>query len=275
MYEDPSIEIEAFAPSSRVFCIASAGCTALALSAAGHDVTAVDLNPQQILYVQARLTGAPMRKGAAERLLSRARASFPALSWTKPRLHQFLSMRDPSKQLQYWRRKLNTKRCRIAVDTVLSGALLRLAYRSPFLECVPRRFGSVVRARLERTWSNHANNSNPYAWRFFLGEPPSVLEQPMGPIRFVCEDAATYLETCKPASFDAFSLSNILDGVPSGYARRLCMAIERAASAGAVVVTRSFAEPHRALNNNLAARDRSMLWGTVSVTEVANLCSTF
>jgi hypothetical protein len=39
MYEDPAIELEAFPPQSRVFSIASAGCTARALAAAGHDVT--------------------------------------------------------------------------------------------------------------------------------------------------------------------------------------------------------------------------------------------
>src|SRR5258708_17984571 len=61
MYEDPAMELEAFAPRSRVFCIAAAGCTARALSAAGHDVTAVDINPEQVQYAQARAAGAPMR----------------------------------------------------------------------------------------------------------------------------------------------------------------------------------------------------------------------
>jgi S-adenosylmethionine:diacylglycerol 3-amino-3-carboxypropyl transferase len=133
----------------------------------------------------------------------------------------------------------------------------------------------VVRARLERAWRNHSNNSNPYAWRFLLGEAQPVLEQPVGPIRFVCEDAATYLESCKPASFDAFSLSNIADGAPSCYVRRLRSALDRAAKPGAVVVTRSFAEPNTAFDKNLAARDRSMIWGTVHVTGADNLCSTF
>ena len=275
MYEDSAIELEAFAPFSRVFCIASAGCIARALSAARHDVTAVDINPHQILYAQARAAGEPMREGAAERLLSRGRTLFPLLGWTETRRRNFLSMRDPSEQLHYWQRTLNTKRWRIAVDTVLSGLLLGLVYTSPFVGSLPRHFGSAVRARLERTWRNHSNDSNPYAWRLLLGETLPTPEPPTPAIRFACADAATYLEVCKPASFDAFSLSNIADGAPVSYVQRLCGAIKRAATPGAVVVARSFAEPPTALNNNIAARDRSMLWATVHVTRAGDLCSTF
>jgi Protein of unknown function (DUF3419) len=109
MYEDSAIELDAFAPFSRVFCIASAGCTARALAAAKHNVTAVDINPQQILYAQARAAGAPTREGAAERLLSRGRSLFPLLGWTERRLREFLSMRDPSEQLHWWQWTLNSK----------------------------------------------------------------------------------------------------------------------------------------------------------------------
>lgn len=45
MHEDPALELALFPPRSRVVCIASAGCTAFALAAAGHEVTAVDVNP--------------------------------------------------------------------------------------------------------------------------------------------------------------------------------------------------------------------------------------
>jgi methylase of polypeptide subunit release factors len=37
-----------FKPQSRVFAIAGAGCTARALAAAGHFVTAVDINARQL-----------------------------------------------------------------------------------------------------------------------------------------------------------------------------------------------------------------------------------
>ena len=196
MYEDPAIELEVFAQSSRVFCIASAGCTARALSAAGHIVTAVDINPLQILYAKARAAGAPFCEGAAERLLSRARTFLPLLGWTETCRRKFLSMRDPSEQHQYWRRALDTKPWRITVDTFLSAAVLKLIYTRPFVASLPRRFGSVVRARLERAWRNHPNASNPYAWRLLLGEiPPSESAAPG--ILFECADAACFLEAGK------------------------------------------------------------------------------
>ncbi|HXJ82209.1 MAG TPA: DUF3419 family protein, partial [Candidatus Methylomirabilis sp.] len=54
MYEDSAIELGAFRPGARVFCIASAGCTAIALSQR-HEVIAVDINPAQIAYTRRRL----------------------------------------------------------------------------------------------------------------------------------------------------------------------------------------------------------------------------
>ena len=45
MYEDASIELGAFRPRSRVFCIASAGCTAIRL-AQSHEVVAIDINQE-------------------------------------------------------------------------------------------------------------------------------------------------------------------------------------------------------------------------------------
>ena len=275
MYEDPAIELEAFAPSSRVFCIASAGCTARELQAAGFHVTAVDINPRQIEYAEARAAGAPIRAGAAERMLSRGRMLLPMVGWTKTKLREFLSMHGPAEQLYCWKRTLNTERWRVAVDTLLSTSLLRLAYAGPFLGSLPRHFGAHVHARLERAWVNHANYSNPYAWRLLLGEAPLAVEPQASGIRFVCADAATYLEACPAASFDAFSLSNIPDGASSGYVQRLCRAAKHAAAPGAVVVVRSFREPGADAQNNWAARDRSLLWGAVNVTPAGALCSTF
>ncbi len=277
MHEDPAIELEAFAPFSRVFCIAAAGCTALALAAAGHDVTAVDINPQQILYAQARAAGAPIRLGVAERLIGRGRRLLPLLGWTRRRRLAFLSMSDTAEQLDYWQRILNSRRWRVAMDALLSASLLGLSYASPFVAALPPSFGAHVRGRLERGWAKHANCSNPYAWRLLLGETQFVAEPPTPTpaIRFVCADAASYLEGCKAASFDAFSLSNIADGSPPAYLQRLCSAVKHAAAPGAVVVERTFAEPAFAAENNRAARDRSLLWGAVNVIRAGDLCSTF
>ena len=48
MLEDAAIELSTFQPGGRVFTIASAGCTAMALARRGDRVTAVDVHPGQI-----------------------------------------------------------------------------------------------------------------------------------------------------------------------------------------------------------------------------------
>ena len=217
MYEDPAIELEAFPPRSRVFCIASAGCTARALSAAGHDVTAVDINPRQLQYAQTRAGGAPLREGVADRMLRRGRALLPVFGWSERRRREFLLLRNPVEQVYFWRQTLDSLRWRWAVNALLSKFVLELIYASPFLTSLPRTFGAHIRARLQRGWANHSNASNPYAWRLLLGESPVTVPSAGLAIRFVCADAATYLESSAAASFDAFSLSNITDGASRSY----------------------------------------------------------
>ena len=40
MYEDSAVELEAFEPGGRIFCIASAGCTSFDLAARGDEAMA-------------------------------------------------------------------------------------------------------------------------------------------------------------------------------------------------------------------------------------------
>jgi hypothetical protein len=84
----------------------------------------------------------------------------------------------------------------------------------------------------------------------------------------VCADAAAYLESCPPAHFIGFSLSNILDGTEPAYGERLMAAVRRSAQTGAVAVLRSFMEPEPGESTEWAARDRSMLWGRLRVEKV-------
>jgi hypothetical protein len=81
---------------------------------------------------------------------------------------------------------------------------------------------------------------------YYSGETQFVAEPPSTAIRFVCADADGYLEACQAASFDAFSLSNIAVGAPSCCVQRLCRAVNHAATLGAVLVARTFAEAHLA-----------------------------
>jgi S-adenosylmethionine:diacylglycerol 3-amino-3-carboxypropyl transferase len=275
MYEDPEIEARAFPRGSQVFAIASAGCTAIRL-ALDHEVTAVDLNPVQLAYAQRRADGAPRETGAAERMMRRGRNAFPLIGWTRQRFDKFFAMRDTQKQIAYWKSTLDTQRFRRAFDTVTSQALLRLIYDAQFLARMPRRIGPVLRRRMERCWSLHPNATNPYARALFLDVAEShaeVAPRSMHPsaLRFVCADAAAYLESCPSGSFNAFTMSNIFDGATPPYQARLIQAMKHAAAKEAIGVIRSFAEPELDWPANHAATDRSLLWGIVQIAPVSSL----
>ena len=264
MYEDPDVELRAFPDGMPVFCIASAGDTALAL-ASRHPVTAVDINPVQLDYARQRLAGAPARVGSAERLLAFGRALLPLAGWHRRDLETFLAFDQVDAQLAFWKERLDTRRFRAGVDLLLSITGLRAVYASPFLDVLPTHFGRVMRGRMERCFARHPNASNPYARALLLGERPPAAVPPSHPIDLVCADAATYLESCEPGSFGGFTLSNVLDGAPPEYRDRLLAAVDRAARPGAVRVLRSFAEPEQSSPTNRAGDDRSMLWGVVEV----------
>ena len=266
-YEDSAIELRVFKPQSRVFAIAGAGCTARALAAAGHFVTAVDINGRQLKYARGRADGEPARRGVVEHLLAVGRNLATLAGWSRPRLVHFLSLSEGSEQAEYWDRWLDTPLWRAVVDALLAPRLLRLLYASPFVGALPRDFGQQIRQRLQRGWRLHANCSNPYAAALLLGDAPAEYGPSISPINFVCADAAEFLEN-SPAAFDAFALSNIGDGASLSYQRRLRTAVERAAAPGAVLVTRSFAEPLPYSTANWAAQDRSQIWGVVEVSRL-------
>ncbi len=268
MYEDPAVEARAFTPGGRVFCIASAGDTALAL-AEQHPVVAVDINPVQLAYARARLEGAPAQTGTAERVMSVGRAFLRLAGWRRSTVREFLASETTETQLALWHAHLDTRRFRAGVDFLLSVAGLRQIYASPFLSVLPRHFGAVMRARMERCFARHPNATNPYARALLLGEYLPAPE-PRHSVELVCADAAGYLESVAAGSFDGFALSNVLDGAPPSYRARLFAAVRRASRRGARMVLRSFAEPAEPSTTNVAAEDRSMLWGLVEVTEPAD-----
>jgi len=265
MHEDCSVEAAAFRPGGRVFCIASAGCTAMALSRS-YDVVAADINPAQVEYARRRFAGAEATRGAAERRMAVGRALSPLLGWRPRDIRAFVDLGEPAAQVEFWRRRLDTRRLRAAMRLLLSRAVLRLGYAKPLLAVLPPSFGDVLRGRMERCFARHPNRGNPYVRSLLLGELPEAPPPPEARrIRLVNADAADLLEREPAGSFDGFSLSNILDGASDAYRRRLLAAVRRAAAPGAVAVIRSFGEPTGLSPTNVAAEDRAMLWGIVDV----------
>jgi S-adenosylmethionine:diacylglycerol 3-amino-3-carboxypropyl transferase len=262
MLEDRALELELFPPGGRVFCIASAGCTALALAARGDRVTAVDVNPAQVAYVRARLAGGAVREGAADRRTGRLRALAPLVGWRRAELERFCELHDPAEQARIWSR-LETRRLRLTARVLLSRRVLRLGLAAPFVRVVPSGFDRILLQRLARGFGTHPNRSNPYARLILLGETPAVDRN--AELDVAAADAAEYLESCPPPSFDAFSLSNILDGPDPQYGARLLEAVRRAARPGAVAILRSFGEPLDAEEDAWAARDRALIWGRIRV----------
>lgn len=264
MHEDAAIERSTFEGKGRIFCIASAGTTALSL-AEQHEVVACDINPVQLAYAQRVAAGGAAETGDAERAMKFARAFMPLVGWRREIVRDFLDLADLNEQTEFWRKYLDTRRFRAGLDALMSRAFLSMLYAAPFLSFLPPKFGTVLRMRLERGFARHKNATNPYARALLLGEISENAPRVGGNIRFVLGDAASWLEACPEGYFDGFALSNICDGAEPSYRERLACAVRRAASEDAGVVLRSFAEPPSGFADNRAESDRSMLWGVVDV----------
>ena len=203
--------------AGRIFCIASAGCTAIKL-ASRHEVVAADINSIQLAYVKHRLTGGSCRAGTAERILAFVRTFGPVAGWSASRVRAFLDLNDPVEQMIYWRRYLDTGRFRAAFDLLFSMPTLRSIYASSFLHFLPSNLAAVMRGRMERCFALIANRTNLYARALLIGEMPAErFSINVENIRLIHADAAAFLESEPAGSFDGFTLSNILDGASAAY----------------------------------------------------------
>lgn len=275
MLEDAAIELGAFRPGSRVFAIASAGCTALALARRGDRVTAVDIHPGQIELIRRRLTGAPRPEARMDRWLEEGRVRVLHREWAPGVLETFLRLVDLREQVRMWRETIATPRFRALVRAAV-GRPRAAGERTGFpVGWAPPRFGAHVLARLDRCVALHPNRWNPYLWWMLAGRaaPGTVSDTPIRPdrLRLRVAEACQWLEAHPHARFDGFTLSNVLDGASEGQRRRLVEAVRRAAEPGATVVLRSLAgsdDPSAARN---ATRDRSGIWGGIDILPVSAL----
>ena len=126
MHEDAEIERAAFLSKPRVFCIASAGCTAARLCD-DHEVIACDINPVQLAYAERRLQGAAAELGDAERAMAFARTFMPLVGWRASVIRAFLALSDATEQVAFWRTHLDTGRFRASFE--LAHVAYRLAGR--------------------------------------------------------------------------------------------------------------------------------------------------
>jgi hypothetical protein len=189
----------------------------------------------------------------AERVLAAGRR---LIGWRRRDLERFLALDDPQTQVGIWA-ALESRRFRAVLALTLRPRVLRPLH-GDLAAAVPS--AGEIRARLRRGFAMHANASNPYAHLWLLGEHDS---EPPRPVETATAEAAAYLESVPPRSFDGFALSNILDGVDAAGEARLLAAVERAARPGAVAVLRSFGTPVAADEDALAARDRTHVWGRI------------
>ncbi|MFE5052178.1 DUF3419 family protein [Streptomyces sp. NPDC056637] len=272
MYEDHGIELGVLPASpSRVLCIASAGDTAAALHQAGHDVTAVDINPVQLAYARTRLSGGASVEGAAETLMRLGRGAAGTLlpGWREDALGAFLTLDDLARQVRCWRGDLDGPGLRRLMRWSLRpGGALAMALLPSFASVVPARFDEVFRQRLERTVARHPNVRNPWLWRLFVGaEQPGAVPVHAPDVRLVQGDVVDVLERAPRGGYDAVTLSNVLDGPGPAFAGQLRAAVRHAVRPGGIVVLRSFREPGPA-GAGWAAQDRSALWGVVRVVRL-------
>ncbi len=270
-WADPRIELDELAPASRVLVSAGAGEMVAALAAAGHTVTAIASNRQQLDYARRRLAGGAFEPGAAERLFDLGRGMIRAASpaWSRRRMRQFLQEGDPLRAAEQWKARLDNRSLASMLKTMLgpAGMLSALILRD-FATPIPPHFDEAIRGRIARALRKHPPRDNPFAWRLLLGEElpghrlPAV--EPAA-VAWVDVPLLEHLERVDPGTYDAISMSNVTDGAEERWVRDLRKAAGRAVVPGGPVIARSFATTMDDDAAKRARRDRSMLWGSIVV----------
>lgn len=270
-WADARIELEELRPGSRVLASAGSGEVVAALAAAGHSVSAIASNRTQLEYARRRVAGAPFEPGSAERLFDLGRGMIRAASpaWSRRRMRQFLQEDDPLRAAEQWKERLDNRTLASILKTMLgpAGTLSALVLRD-FATPLPPHFDEAIRGRIGRALRKHAPSGNPFAWRLLLGEElPGHRMPEVDPeaIRWVEEPLLDHLERSEAGSYDAITISNVIDGAEERWVRDLRKAAMRALVPGGPLIARSLATTMDDDAAKRARRDRAMLWGSIVV----------
>jgi len=217
------------------------------------------------------LAGGPFEPGAAERLFDLGRGMVRAASpaWSRRRVRQFLQQDDPLRAAAEWEQRLDNRTLASILRTMLgpAGALSALILRD-FSTPIPPHFDEAIRGRIARALRKHAPADNPFAWRLLLGEDLPRHRLPRvdaASVEWVDEPLLDHLERAARGSYDAISLSNVIDGADERWVRDLRKAAIRTVAPGGPIIARSFATTMDDDAAKRARRDRAMLWGSVVV----------
>ncbi|RYG62944.1 DUF3419 family protein [bacterium] len=149
---------------------------------------------------------------------------------------------------------LRDPRWRLAFRWALHHFVLRLFYARGYISSLPPGFSREIRRRIERSLTRFPIAQNPYiqltlrgqygpneiSWpTYWQSQHRGLLRSRLSNLSLHTADAASFLESQPPQSFDFFALSNVLEVCSPSEQKRLLAAVARAAKPGALVCIRA------------------------------------
>ncbi|MHA3772524.1 DUF3419 family protein [Verrucomicrobiota bacterium sgz303538] len=192
--------------------------------------------------------------GVVEQNLAKAMRLFFWAIRSRRQVTAFLQISDREEQKARFQSDWAGRRWHAIFALAFHPWLLSLVYGPAVVRRLPSNAAQSVRANLETALTQSPARDNGYLWQTFLQSYPAESE-PARPVylqaeafeqirarldslHLHCADVSEWLAQQASQSIDFFALSNILEMVPPEFAEGLAKNLIRAASPGAVVVTR-------------------------------------